>query len=90
VKREARRSSRSSPPREREKRDMYEDRGSDDRAEKVICSFYLCRLVINPLQRARYDGPPSTDRMDVDDKTPSPAKSKTENGRAESPEEGEI
>lgn len=90
VKREARRSSRSSPPREREKRDMYEDRGSDDRAEKVICSFYLCSLVINPLQRARYDGPPSTDRMDVDDKTPSPTKSKTENGRAESPEEGEI
>ncbi|KAJ7178563.1 hypothetical protein C8R43DRAFT_913533 [Mycena crocata] len=74
VKREARRTSRSSPPREREKRDMYEDRGSDDRAEK----------------RARYDAPDDRDAMHVDDKPPSPAKSKTENGRAETPEEGEI
>ncbi|KAJ6577207.1 hypothetical protein B0H19DRAFT_1019510 [Mycena capillaripes] len=72
-----RRGSRSSPPpREREKRDMYDDRGSDDRAEK----------------RARYEGPPSIDRdtMQVDEKPPSPAKIKTENGRAETPEEGEI
>ncbi|KAJ7637625.1 pre-mRNA-processing protein prp40 [Mycena polygramma] len=76
VKREVRRSSRSSPPREREKRDMYDDRGSDDRAEK----------------RARYDGPPPVDRdvMQVDEKPSSPPKIKTENGRAESPEEGEI
>ncbi|KAJ7274530.1 hypothetical protein B0H12DRAFT_1089132 [Mycena haematopus] len=74
--REPRRSSRSSPPREREKRDVYDDREGDERAEK----------------RARYDGPPSNDRdaMQVDEKPPSPAKSKTENGRAESPEEGEI
>ncbi|KAJ7509732.1 hypothetical protein B0H11DRAFT_1960858 [Mycena galericulata] len=76
VKREVRRRSRSSPPREREKRDMYDDRGSDDRVEK----------------RARYDGPPSDERdaMQVDEKPQPPAKAKPENGRAESPEEGEI
>ncbi|KAJ7446723.1 hypothetical protein FB451DRAFT_1188580 [Mycena latifolia] len=75
-KRDARRRSRSSPPREREKRDMYDDRGSDDRVEK----------------RARYDAPPPSDdaMMHVDEKPPSPAKSKAENGRAETPEEGEI
>ncbi|KAJ7619887.1 hypothetical protein B0H17DRAFT_1113867 [Mycena rosella] len=73
-KRDVRRRSRSSPPREREKRDMYDDRGSDDRVEK----------------RARYDAPPSDDAMHVDEKPPSPAKSKPENGRAETPEEGEI
>ncbi|KAJ7097278.1 hypothetical protein B0H15DRAFT_36154 [Mycena belliarum] len=75
-KRDGRRRSKSknSPPREREKRDMYDDRGSDDRVEK----------------RARYDAPPSEDAMHVDEKPPSPAKSKTENGRAETPEEGEI
>ncbi|KAJ7158894.1 hypothetical protein C8R46DRAFT_1110690 [Mycena filopes] len=65
---------RSSPPREREKRDMYDERGSDDRAEK----------------RARFDGPPANDAMQVDEKPPSPAKAKAENGRAETPEEGEI
>ncbi|KAJ7625510.1 hypothetical protein FB45DRAFT_67442 [Roridomyces roridus] len=68
-KRDMRRRSRSGAPRDREKRDMYEDRGTDDRFEK----------------RVRYD-----DAMQVDDKPPSPAKSKPENGRAESPEEGEI
>ncbi|KAF8207601.1 hypothetical protein K438DRAFT_2078167 [Mycena galopus ATCC 62051] len=75
--REPRRRSRSSPPREREKRDIYDDREGDDRVEK----------------RARYDAPPPSgdrDAMQVDEKPPSPAKSKTENGRAESPEEGEI
>ncbi|KAJ7352624.1 hypothetical protein DFH08DRAFT_859441 [Mycena albidolilacea] len=74
--REPRRRSRSSPPREREKRDMYEDREADERVEK----------------RARYDGPPPNDRdaMQVDEKPPSPAKTKPENGRAETPEEGEI
>ncbi|KAJ6514580.1 hypothetical protein DFH09DRAFT_1099665 [Mycena vulgaris] len=75
-KREVRRRSRSSPPKEREKRDLHEERGSDDRVEK----------------RARYDAPPPEDRdaMQVDEKPPSPAKAKTENGRAETPEEGEI
>ncbi|KAK7033008.1 Pre-mRNA-processing protein prp40 [Favolaschia claudopus] len=74
--REPRRRSRSGPPREREKRDMYEDREADDRGEK----------------RARYDGPPPNDRdaMQVDEKPASPPKVVTENVRAESPEEGEI
>ncbi|KAF7327836.1 hypothetical protein MKEN_00363400 [Mycena kentingensis (nom. inval.)] len=40
-------------------------------------------------KRARYDGP-DRDAMQVDEKPVSPKVSKPENGRAESPEEGEI